>query len=165
MSRTLLHERRRYQIGSDCLGSGHWRNLLAQRICYAKSASCLRNRPMPKIPRDVTCVVDTGSAKGEASVQGTAQLAIASLPIFALDHPRSSSAAAARTRRWRGVGEAMAETRGGNSKSRPSGTLKSEYYGTFLCLPALRRRDFDGAGPIRAQANLRGRLRSVLQPH
>jgi len=46
-----------------------------------------------------------------------------------------------------------------------SGTLKSAYYGTFLCLSALRRRDFDGAGPIRTQANLRGRLRSVLQPH
>ncbi len=43
--------------------------------------------------------------------------------------------------------------------------IKSAYYGTFLCLSALRRRDFDGAGPIRAQANLRGRLRSVLQPH
>lgn len=33
-----------------------------------QSASCLRSRPMPKIPPDVTCVVDTGSAKGEASV-------------------------------------------------------------------------------------------------
>ena len=37
--------------------------------------------------------------------------------------------------------------------------------GTFPCLSALRRRDFDGAGPIREQANLRRRLRSVLQPH
>ena len=33
-----------------------------------------------------------------------------------------------------------------------SGTLKS--YGTFLCLSALRRRDFDSAGLIGFQANL-----------
>lgn len=44
-------------------------------------------------------------------------------------------------------------------------TLRSADYGTFLRLFALRRGDFDGIGPIRARVNLRGRLRSVLQPH
>jgi len=37
-------------------------------------------------------------------------------------------------------------------------------YGNSL-LSALRRRDFDGAGPSRGKKNLLGRLRSVLQTH
>src|SRR5260221_10226263 len=36
--RSKCHERRGYQIGGDCLGSGHWRKLLAHRKCYATCA-------------------------------------------------------------------------------------------------------------------------------
>src|SRR5258708_39273817 len=36
--RGKCHECRRYHIGGDCLGCGHWCNLLAQSMCYANCA-------------------------------------------------------------------------------------------------------------------------------
>ena len=40
-------------------------------------ASPLRSNPIPKIPPDVTCVVDTGSANGEARVTRVAATKLA----------------------------------------------------------------------------------------